>query len=238
MAARFGTQQAGGHRARLGGCLPAAAGWCACMPSPACALGSSARLSQFADGAATCLDTAVVIGNNGNVIGKHRKNHIPRVGDFNESTYYMVRLCACVCTRGRRCMPAGAPVCARMGAGVCTCVLDSSWQASWDGHALVGRIPAAWQGRPPPSILGAATESAGELCGGSAGMLQTAVTAPGRPTCSHAPSHRRATPGTRCLRRPMEESLSTSATAGVQPAAALAVAVPRSRAAHRCCADR
>jgi len=32
----------------------------------------------------------VVIGNNGNVIGKHRKNHIPRVGDFNESTYYMV----------------------------------------------------------------------------------------------------------------------------------------------------
>jgi hypothetical protein len=21
--------------------------------------------------------------------GKHRKNHIPRVGDFNESTYYM-----------------------------------------------------------------------------------------------------------------------------------------------------
>ena len=40
-----------------------------------------------------CLPAAlrqVVIGNNGNVIGKHRKNHIPRVGDFNESTYYMV----------------------------------------------------------------------------------------------------------------------------------------------------
>eukprot|EP00250_Pteridium_aquilinum_P003733 c14032_g1_i1 orf=672-1889(-) len=34
-------------------------------------------------------NTAVVIGNNGNLIGKHRKNHIPRVGDFNESTYYM-----------------------------------------------------------------------------------------------------------------------------------------------------
>ena len=30
-----------------------------------------------------------LIGNSGNVIGKHRKNHIPRVGDFNESTYYM-----------------------------------------------------------------------------------------------------------------------------------------------------
>ncbi|KAK3236686.1 hypothetical protein CYMTET_53187 [Cymbomonas tetramitiformis] len=41
---------------------------------------------------ATIWNTAVVIGNNGNVIGKHRKNHIPRVGDFNESTYYMVRL--------------------------------------------------------------------------------------------------------------------------------------------------
>jgi len=33
-------------------------------------------------------NTAVVISNTGNVIGKHRKNHIPRVGDFNESTYY------------------------------------------------------------------------------------------------------------------------------------------------------
>eukprot|EP00882_Tetradesmus_deserticola_P022720 GHRQ01024661.1.p1 GENE.GHRQ01024661.1~~GHRQ01024661.1.p1 ORF type:complete len:214 (+),score=78.88 GHRQ01024661.1:723-1364(+) len=37
----------------------------------------------------TIWNTAVVIGNNGNVIGKHRKNHIPRVGDFNESTYYL-----------------------------------------------------------------------------------------------------------------------------------------------------
>lgn len=37
----------------------------------------------------TLWNTAVVVGNNGNVIGKHRKNHIPRVGDFNESTYYM-----------------------------------------------------------------------------------------------------------------------------------------------------
>eukprot|EP00937_MAST-01D_sp_MAST-1D-sp2_P003455 g3455.t1 len=39
--------------------------------------------------AGTIWNTAVVIGNGGNVIGKHRKNHIPRVGDFNESTYYM-----------------------------------------------------------------------------------------------------------------------------------------------------
>ncbi|KAL0489907.1 beta-ureidopropionase [Acrasis kona] len=37
----------------------------------------------------TIWNTAVVIGNNGNYIGKHRKNHIPRVGDFNEATYYL-----------------------------------------------------------------------------------------------------------------------------------------------------
>ena len=35
------------------------------------------------------ISAQVVISNHGNVIGKHRKNHIPRVGDFNESTYYM-----------------------------------------------------------------------------------------------------------------------------------------------------
>ncbi|GAB6028686.1 Beta-ureidopropionase [Chamberlinius hualienensis] len=34
-------------------------------------------------------NTAVVISNSGKIIGKTRKNHIPRVGDFNESTYYM-----------------------------------------------------------------------------------------------------------------------------------------------------
>ncbi|KAJ8668317.1 hypothetical protein QAD02_009980 [Eretmocerus hayati] len=34
-------------------------------------------------------NTAVVIGTDGRILGKHRKNHIPRVGDFNESTYYM-----------------------------------------------------------------------------------------------------------------------------------------------------
>ncbi|XP_071499569.1 beta-ureidopropionase-like [Diadema antillarum] len=37
----------------------------------------------------TLHNTAVVISNSGNIIGKSRKNHIPRVGDFNESTYYM-----------------------------------------------------------------------------------------------------------------------------------------------------
>ena len=34
----------------------------------------------------TIHNTAVVISNCGHVIGKHRKNHISRVGDFNEST--------------------------------------------------------------------------------------------------------------------------------------------------------
>jgi len=34
-------------------------------------------------------NTAVVISNTGTVLGKSRKNHIPRVGDFNESTYYL-----------------------------------------------------------------------------------------------------------------------------------------------------
>jgi len=37
----------------------------------------------------TIWNTAVIVSNHGNVIGRHRKNHIPRVGDFNESTYYM-----------------------------------------------------------------------------------------------------------------------------------------------------
>ena len=37
----------------------------------------------------TIWNTAVVISNSGAVMGKSRKNHIPRVGDFNESTYYM-----------------------------------------------------------------------------------------------------------------------------------------------------
>uniref|UniRef100_A0A672R865 Ureidopropionase, beta n=1 Tax=Sinocyclocheilus grahami TaxID=75366 RepID=A0A672R865_SINGR len=32
----------------------------------------------------TLWNTAVVVSNNGNVLGKSRKNHIPRVGDFNE----------------------------------------------------------------------------------------------------------------------------------------------------------
>mmetsp|Transcript_2382 Transcript_2382/g.3986 ORF Transcript_2382/g.3986 Transcript_2382/m.3986 type:complete len:397 (-) Transcript_2382:233-1423(-) len=37
----------------------------------------------------TVWNTAVVVSHTGALLGKHRKNHIPRVGDFNESTYYM-----------------------------------------------------------------------------------------------------------------------------------------------------
>jgi beta-ureidopropionase len=37
----------------------------------------------------TIWNTVVLFGPAGNYIGKSRKNHIPRVGDFNESTYYM-----------------------------------------------------------------------------------------------------------------------------------------------------
>ena len=37
----------------------------------------------------TIWNTAVVISNEGKYLGKSRKNHIPRVGDFNEATYYM-----------------------------------------------------------------------------------------------------------------------------------------------------
>jgi beta-ureidopropionase len=46
-------------------------------------------LERDQDHGDTLWNTAVVIGSQGQVIGKSRKNHIPRVGDFNESTYYM-----------------------------------------------------------------------------------------------------------------------------------------------------
>lgn len=45
-------------------------------------------LERDDDNGDTIWNTCVVISNSGKVIGKHRKNHIPRVGDFNESTYY------------------------------------------------------------------------------------------------------------------------------------------------------
>lgn len=46
-------------------------------------------LERDAEHSGTLWNTAVVIDADGAVLGTHRKNHIPRVGDFNESTYYM-----------------------------------------------------------------------------------------------------------------------------------------------------
>lgn len=46
-------------------------------------------LERDADHCDTLWNTAVVISNKGRYMGKHRKNHIPRVGDFNESSYYV-----------------------------------------------------------------------------------------------------------------------------------------------------
>jgi len=45
-------------------------------------------LERDSSHAETIWNTAVVISNSGSVLGIHRKNHIPRVGDFNEATYY------------------------------------------------------------------------------------------------------------------------------------------------------
>lgn len=49
----------------------------------------SSILERDEDHGDTIWNTCVVISNTGRVMGKSRKNHIPRVGDFNESTYYM-----------------------------------------------------------------------------------------------------------------------------------------------------
>lgn len=48
----------------------------------------SSTLERDSNHGDTIWNTAVVISNKGRYMGKHRKNHIPRVGDFNESTYY------------------------------------------------------------------------------------------------------------------------------------------------------
>ena len=46
----------------------------------------------------TLWNTAVVISNSGNVLGKSRKNHIPRIGDFNEVGVCFLFRCAIHCT--------------------------------------------------------------------------------------------------------------------------------------------
>lgn len=44
-------------------------------------------------------NAAEIIGNNWNIIGKHRENHIPRVGDFNENSYSMKEILGILCLR-------------------------------------------------------------------------------------------------------------------------------------------
>lgn len=46
-------------------------------------------LERDEDHGDTIWNAAVVVSNTGNYLGKSRKNHIPRVNDFNESTYYL-----------------------------------------------------------------------------------------------------------------------------------------------------
>lgn len=71
-------------------------------------------------------NTAVVIGHRGNVIGFHRKNHIPRVGDFNESTYYM---------EGNTGHPVFETAYGRIGVNIC---YGRHHPLNWLGFALNG----------------------------------------------------------------------------------------------------
>jgi len=74
----------------------------------------------------TIWNTAVVIGPAGNVIGKHRKNHIPRVGDFNESTYYM---------EGNTGHPVFDTLYGKIGVNIC---YGRHHPMNWQGFALNG----------------------------------------------------------------------------------------------------
>lgn len=78
-----------------------------------------------------------VIGNNGNVIGKHRKNHIPRVGDFNESTYYMasrgIGFCGSVLPTECACTAHAAPLCSVAQTMYCAA---AGWGSGWVGACV------------------------------------------------------------------------------------------------------
>lgn len=71
-------------------------------------------------------NTAVIIGNNGNYIGKSRKNHIPRVGDFNESTYY---------AEGNTGHPVFETAFGRIGVNIC---YGRHHYLNWMGYGLNG----------------------------------------------------------------------------------------------------
>jgi len=74
----------------------------------------------------TIWNTAVVISNSGEVLGKSRKNHIPRVGDFNESTYYM---------EGNTGHPVFQTVFGRIGVNIC---YGRHHPLNWLGYGLNG----------------------------------------------------------------------------------------------------
>ena len=74
----------------------------------------------------TVWNTAVVISHTGAVLGTHRKNHIPRVGDFNESTYYM---------EGEDGHPVFDTIAGRIGVNIC---YGRHHPLNWLGFALNG----------------------------------------------------------------------------------------------------
>ena len=74
----------------------------------------------------TVWNTAVVVSHTGAIIGTHRKNHIPRVGDFNESTYYM---------EGEDGHPVFDTIAGRVGINIC---YGRHHPLNWMGFALNG----------------------------------------------------------------------------------------------------
>lgn len=74
----------------------------------------------------TIWNTAVVVSHTGAILGKHRKNHIPRVGDFNESTYYM---------EGDTGHPVFETAAGRIGVNIC---YGRHHPLNWLGFALNG----------------------------------------------------------------------------------------------------
>ena len=78
-------------------------------------------------------NTAVVIDADGTYLGKHRKNHIPRVGDFNESTYYM---------EGDSGHPVFETAYCRIGVNIC---YGRHHPLNWQAFALNGAGPSPAQ---------------------------------------------------------------------------------------------
>jgi len=71
-------------------------------------------------------NTAVVINHEGKYLGKSRKNHIPRVGDFNEATYYL---------EGNTGHKVFDTIYGRIGINIC---YGRHHPLNWQGYALNG----------------------------------------------------------------------------------------------------